>query len=121
MPSDIKYNWNCLLVDLTVALFMTYISALLLEWLKPGLISNFFDSNILLIMLGVCLIAVVIWPGRHYRALLIAKIYYGLWGLLWVLIFVKLTLNLAVSSPIYLVVLVLVVAVLGLFSWYFRR
>ncbi len=120
MPSEKNNNWRCLLVDVTAALFMTYISALLLDWFKPGIISNFFDSNILLLLLGVCLVAVLIFPPSHYKLFFVQRIYYGLWGLLWVLIFVKVSLNLAGSGLLYLATLGLLLAVLGLFSWYYK-
>ena len=80
-----QINW--LVVDLAVSLGFILISSWLLEFLKPGLISNSVDLNALLIIWLISLLTALVVDTSGYKAPFLMRSAYLFWCLLALLIF----------------------------------
>jgi len=92
---------NDFLGDFVGLAWLTYLTSLLLELFKPGLISNFFDLNLLLV---ICLggLAVLLLFGRpSYRPTTWQKWLTGFWALAIGLLLWRWLLKNATSNSIY--------------------
>jgi len=111
-------NYRSLLVDAALLTTLSYISALVLEQIKPGFFSNTMDISLLLV-LAIILISLVLILRPVYRASYRARLYYGLWCLALAGLFVKLVRQ-WLDSTIWLAlgVVVCVIGLLALVSYH---
>lgn len=74
-------NYRPLLTEAAISLSLTALAALALEWLKPGLISNFLDLNLILIV-TIFLVIVAALLGSRRTLTGWTRWYYGIWTVL---------------------------------------
>ena len=112
-----KSNYKILLTDAVTMLGFVYLSSLLLDYIKPGVISNFFDINSVLILFFVGLIIVLILPVKGYQLPLWIKFLYGLWGLLLLGLFVRVALAVTTSELAFMLILIISLILVWLLAW----
>lgn len=103
---------NKFINDLLIASLITFIVFQALENLKTGLISNYFDLNLLLIIAGSCLItSVFLVQDRNYSKKLINLIFYLFFAII-ILLLLLLNLKLLFFWRIILVGILLVILII---------
>ena len=74
-------KFSPLLSEVAISCSLTVMAALALEWLKPGLISNFMDLNLLsLVTIVLVIAAALLGPRRALSGW--TRWYYGIWTVL---------------------------------------
>lgn len=108
-------------IDLAILASLSYITALLIEQLKPGFFSNSLDINLLL---GLALVSIVLvlLLKPVYQATFWVRLYYGLWCLALLMLFAKLVTGwLGWSFGAALGLVLLISGILALTSYIYRH
>ena len=118
--SSRAHKKSYLFVDAVIAGGMIYITSLMLEYIKVGLISNTIDLNILLVIFLVGLVTSLIIDTGGYAMPFSVRLLYSLWGLLLVALFVRVFLGLTSQSSLFFEICGVVVVLTWLVAWYYQ-
>lgn len=108
---------DSMVIEAALLSFFSYLTFLVVEWLRPGFVSTLMDLNLLLLLTLSLFIAALVLPGKVPQLNIAQKVYFGLWGTV-LLIALGVLLQRALQGPAWLVyffasvVAIVVVAVL---------
>jgi len=116
---DLKYYFLKIINDILVTSLLTFVIFLALENLKTGLITNYFDLNLLLIIAAGCVIILILFDNNDLKEE-ISKINFLFYFLFVIIILILLYLNLPLSS-IFRIIITLIIFIILITNYLVTR
>ena len=113
-------TWRYLIFDLVWLSGLSWLTAWLVELVKPGLVSNFFDIHWLLGVFVASGATSLVLASGGYRLDWPQRIYLGAWGLLLAGLFATVALRLVQNEVVFLLAMVTAALLVSLALWGYR-
>ncbi len=117
---DLKHYFLKIINDILITTLITFVIFLALENLKTGLISNYFDLNLLLIIAGGCII-ILILIGNSEIEEKISKINFLFYFLFAIITLILLYMNLPLSGIFKIIITLIIFIVLIIYYLVTRK